>query len=222
MKDFSSLYKDEYFDSRYQNDPKRLTSFLQEKEFIEKYTSATGTICDVGCSTGEFLSAIGWIGVKYGMEVNLSSVEKAKASGIDFTKNILTEKDFFDVVIFRGTIQHLPDPFGYISSAYNALKSGGVIVFLATPNANSLVYKNFNTLPALSPAYNFYIPSDVTLKNVLKNFDFEVMEIQYPYLKSPYAKPVSDHINFIKSLVFKEEPKFAFWKSMMNIVARKV
>ena len=222
MKDFSSLYNLKYFVNRNKNDLKRLVSFYQEKEFIENYTSASGTVCDVGCSTGEFLNAIGWSGNKYVMEINSNAIDKATASGIDFSKNILTEENFFDVVIFRGTIQHLPNPFEYISSAYNALKSGGTIVFLATPNANSLVYKNFNTLPALSPAYNFYIPSDITLKNVLKNFDFEVIEIQYPYIKSPYAKPVSDHINFIHQFIFKEEPKFSFWKSMMNVVARKV
>jgi len=221
MKNFSSLYKDEYFDNRNQNDLQRQVSFFQEKEFIEKYTSLEAIVCDVGCSTGEFLSTIGWKGEKYGMEINATAVEKAIASGINFDKNILTEKNFFNVVIFRGTIQHLPDPFGYISSAYNALKPGGVIFFLATPNANSLVYKIFNTLPALSPKFNFYIPSDITLNNILKNFDFEVIDTQYPYIKSPYAQPIADHINFIKSIIIKLEPRFAFWKNMMNIIARK-
>ena len=222
MKDFSILYKDDYFKTREQNDLKRLASFESEKKMIEKHTSLDGVVCDIGCSTGEFLTAIGWRGKKYGMEVNLNSIEKAIDSGINFNKNILTETDFFDVIIFRGTIQHLPDPFAYISSAFNSLRSGGFIIFLATPNANSLVYKFFNTLPALDPKLNFYIPSDITLKNVLENFDFEVIETQYPYIDSPYANLISDHFNFLKSVLFKKDPKFAFWKSMMNIIARKV
>jgi SAM-dependent methyltransferase len=221
MKKFDNLYDARYFKDRQLNDKRRLLSFEQEKKILEKYTSLTGSVCDIGCSTGEFLSSIGWEGPKYGMEVNSEAIALAEKIGISFEKNILTEKGFFDVIIFRGTIQHIPDPFGYISKCYEALKVGGFIAFLATPNANSLVYKAFNTLPALDPKYNFYIPSDINLSCILKNYDFKLVDITRPYLNSPYSNPVLDHLKFIRSLVFGKKPDFAFWGSMMNIIATK-
>ena len=221
MTNFSHLYDATYFKNRNFNELKRLRSFEQESEFIKKYSDTSGAICDVGCSTGEFLSYIEWGGRKYGLEISDDAVRQAIKLGISFDKNILTEENYFDVVVFRGTIQHLPDPFLYIEKAYASLKKGGHIFFLATPNARSLVYKLFNTLPALNPKYNFYIPSDYSLKNILENFNFQVLEITYPYLKSPYANFIIDHLNFIRCLLFRKPPNFAFWGSMMNIVAEK-
>jgi len=233
MKDFGSRYTDQYFENRLQNDEIRISCFKQEKYFIQKQLATisglpltddielNGIVCDVGCSTGEFLQAVNWSGQKFGMEINANAKLIAQKSGINFEKNILNQTGFFDVVIFRGTIQHLPEPFHYISQAWKALKDGGVIIFLATPNANSIVYKIFNTLPALCPELNFYIPSDISLTNILKNFDFKLLKIDYPYMNSPYANFVPDHINFVKSVILRREPKFPFWKNMMNLIAQK-
>ncbi len=221
MKTFAHLYKDDYFSRRQRNDEKRLRSFLQEKDFMSRHMPLAGAVCDVGCSTGEFLDTIEWNGPRFGMEVNPAAIEVARQSGIHFDKSILTEENFFDAVIFRGTIQHVPDPFLYIGAAHKALKKGGAVVFLATPNANSIVYKLFNTLPALDPILNFYVPSDVTLGDVLRNYEFTVVDIEYPYLGSPYAQPVADHLNFFKTLATRKKPRFAFWRNMMNVIARK-
>lgn len=221
MKDFSNLYDGSYFTNRLNNDLKRVKSFEHEKTFLKKYMSLDGRVCDVGCSTGEFLNTIGWNGYRYGMEISKQAKELAIQKGIAFDKDILTEKDYFDTVIFRGTIQHLPDPFLYIQKAYMSLKKGGHIVFLATPNANSIVYKLWNTLPALNPRYNFYIPSDVTLKDVLESYDFCVLETDKPYLTSPYARPFFDHLKFLSCLVSRKKPTFAFWGNMMNLIAKK-
>lgn len=220
MKDFSNLYTDQYFITRLTNDKKRLKSFEQEAQFIYRYKSS-GVVCDIGCSTGEFLSHIDWQGPRYGMEINEFAEKEAEKSGISFDKNIFTEKDFFDLIIFRGTIQHLPEPFLYVNKSFESLKSGGAVVFLATPNANSIFYKLFNTLPPLAPELNFYIPSDITLSNALRNFGFEIKDIQYPYIDSPYRNLISDHMKFLMRLIFRTNDKFAFYRSMMNLIAVK-
>jgi len=217
----NKMYGDRYFEKRLSNDKKRLASFSQEKEFMLKYVDFHGKICDVGCSTGEFLVNVKWSGEKYGMEINENAILLAKQSGVCFDKNILNVQNFFDVVVFRGTIQHLPDPFGYISMAFESLKPQGHIVFLATPNAQSIVYKFFNTLPALDPALNYYIPSKTSLKDILKISGFSMIEVQTPYLNSPYACPVLDHVKFLANIFNRSKPKYAFWCNMMNIIARK-
>ena len=215
------LYSNDYFKDRKSNNKKRLSSFSYEAIFLKKFFNFDGLVCDVGCSTGEFLHTIGWSGKRYGMEVNLMAIHEAKKKDISFNANILNKKNFFDVIVFRGTIQHLPDPFGYIEKSYSALKKGGYIVFLATPNANSICYKIFNTSPLLYETRNFFIPSDITLSNILKMNNFKNIEIEFPYLNSPYSNLFLDHFNFLRCFFFSKKPSFPFWKNMMNVVARK-
>ncbi len=217
---YRELYPDAYFDTRHQNDPKRVRSIQQEKAFINRHVQS-GRVCDIGCSTGEFLETMAWPGERYGMEISALARSVAEGRGIRFDRSILNEKNFFDLVIFRGTIQHVPFPFLYLHLAYEALRPGGCVVFLATPNANSIYYKLFNTLPMLDAPTNFYIPSDVTLSNSLRNIGFRVVEVEYPYLESPYSAPVSDHLKFIAKCLFRTKVEFAFWKNSMNLIARK-
>lgn len=216
-------YPDNYFQNRQFNDPLRLKSFDQEAIFISKFTSFNKNVCDVGCSTGEFLEHINWNGKRYGMEVNENAINIAKSNGVSFSRNILTEKNFFDVVIFRGTIQHIDQPFFYIEQAYKSLKKDGKIFFLATPNINSICYKLFTDLPMLDSSLNFYLPSDKNLSSILHNYGFANINIEYPYINSPYTNLIYDHLRFLlKLFLLQKKSNFPFWRNMMNIVATKL
>lgn len=218
MANYKSLYNDNYFSERDGNDLKRIKSFLQEKDLLKKHVDFKGKICDVGCSTGEFINVINWEGDRYGMEISDYALNIAKGHEIKFDKDITTEKDYFDLVVFRGTIQHLPEPIKYIQLAYDSLKPGGILAFLATPNSNSIIYKLKNTLPVLVPDLNFYIPSDVTLENIAKNIGFNMLEKQKPYVHSPYRSFFKDHVDFVKMIIIGSKPNFSFWGNMMNIL----
>lgn len=217
----ADLYDENYFVSRTMNDVKRLESFRREGRYISQYSSNSGAILDIGCSTGEFLTTIGWKGMKYGIEISELARGAAIETGIVFDECVVDQRDSFDVVIFRGTIQLLPNPFEYMQIAYDVLKPGGIVVFLATPNANSIVYKMFNTLPALDPRRDYWTPSDITLQSNLRKIGFQVVDVSYPYVDSPYANPVIDHLHFLKLLLLRGNPRFAFWRNMMNVVGRK-
>jgi len=211
---------DEYFISRFSNDPKRIEQFQLDEAYIKRYVKK-GALCDVGCSTGEFVRNINWDGEKYGMEI--SDFAKEKASDIiSFDKNIFTEKDFFDVIIFRGTIQHVDEPFRMIKKSFTSLKSGGHLIFIATPNANSLVYKLKGNLGFLDSKLNYYIPGDKELTNALINFGFEILSIEYPYIETPYCNLLTDHFKFLFNLFTPSFYPHSFWKNMMNIAARKL
>src|SRR3989344_4627542 len=101
--DRPSYYPEEYFKERLGNDPKRAESFKLETKFINKYIDR-GILVDVGCSTGEFLDALKWEGEKYGMEVTDYAINIAKKKGIKFDKDILSCENFFDLIVYRGTI----------------------------------------------------------------------------------------------------------------------
>ena len=215
------LYSDSYFKKRFFNDALRIKSFQEEKYFIKKFTSINKKVCDVGCSTGEFLKSIKWTGSKYGLEINKKAIFEAKKNGIKFDKNILNTSNFFDIVIFRGTIQHLENPFKYLSHAHSSLKKGGLVFFLATPNTNSLHYKLFQDLPALDAKRNFYLPSKSSIINLMKMYNFKFIGSEYPYLNSGYDKPLINFLCFFFKIFGLYKKNIPFPGNMMNLVFKK-
>lgn len=209
-----------YFRNRNLNDELRIKSFELEKQLVKKYKSS-GRLLDVGCSTGEMIDYFDWDGEAYGMEIVDYAIEQAKKRNINFEKNLLNSKDFFDVIIFRGTIQHIDTPYLYIQKALQALKSDGYLIFLATPNANSIYFKIWNTLPFLDmPKVTYLIPHNKWFIQSIENFGFKLVEERYPYISSPYSNLLFDHIKFLIKLIGCNV-KFPFWKNSMELVFKK-
>jgi len=215
------LYEKERFEDEAET-RQREAMYQQEFARLKKYFDVHkgGNVLDIGCGTGDFLALFGTGWKKYGTEIS------------DFTRKIAGEKGiitdfelkdgFFDLIIFRGTIQHIPDPICRIGECYYWLKKGGGLVFLATPNTNSIYYKLFNTLPMLVEKYNFLLPSDKMLKQILSNFGFEIKGFEYPYRNTPYARPARDLFSFfLKLLRIRRNIKFPFYRNMMECYVQK-
>jgi SAM-dependent methyltransferase len=178
----------------------------------------SGSVLDVGCSTGEFLQHVEWSGKKYGIEVNAAASEMAEKSGISMLGTIDELQVKVDTIIFRGVIQHVPDPFEYLHSSYEALAPGGRLIFLATPNSESLVYRLFGNLPALDRQNNYWIPGRRELELYCAREGFLLADSRFPYRNSGYSK-WSDSLSFAKALVTpKGDLDFAFPRNMMDLV----
>jgi hypothetical protein len=167
------------------------------------------------------IEAFEWDGPCYGMEIAKYAKTQARKNGVKFTKDIFNSKNYFDLITYRGTIQHIDTPFLYLKKSHAALKKNGKVAFLATPNSNSIYFKLWNTLPFLDiPTTNYYIPSDRWLINAMENIGFKLIEKRYPYIKSPYSNPLLDHIKFILK-VMGINVKFPFWKNSMDLIFEK-
>ena len=214
-------WPNKYFKNRNLKDSLRIKQFNIDKLILIKFINKK-RVCDIGCSTGEFMKSIGWTKNVYGYEIN-DYARKISSEFISFKKNIFNCTNFFDVVVFRGVIQHISEPFHYIKHAYRSLKKNGVIIFLSTPNANCILYKIKKTLPVLCGEKKriYYIPRDKEMLNVLKNFNFKILKISYPYMNTPYCNLIVDHIKFLLNLFSNKFYPHAFWKSSMDIVAKK-
>lgn len=219
MKEFD----DNYFINRFGCDKKRLRSFESEKKYISSYVDFNKSVLDIGCSTGEFLHYLGWSGQKFGMEINRTAIESAVEKKISFSRDIFSENNFFDTIIFRGTIQHLPDPFGYLMKSINSLKPKGIILLLATPNCESYIFRLTGTLPALDKPRVFYYPQPSCLENFFLNHGCTVLSYRNPYLNCGYDNVIFDVFSFIKCYFNRKKisPKFAWPGNNFDMVIQK-
>ena len=211
------LYESDYFVGR-RDDPRRDEMNRQEVERVRIRTGLEGgVVVDVGCGLGELLERFSpdrWR--RYGIEVSEHAREICAAKGIDFH---LPEGDgWCDLVLLRGSLQHLDRPVETLALAHRWLRPGGWLVVLATPNAGGPVYRLFQELPALDPPRNFVVFSDRVLRQCLLNLGFRDVSFEYPYLGTPYASPVRDHLRFALRLAGLKRP-FAFWRNMMECYA---
>jgi len=220
--------RDRFFGSNYftvyGNDPNRLQMYLAERARIESY-KPSGRILDIGCGIGAFLDvfpADKW--ERYGVDISQYAIDKARERGIyvnDIEHSYKYPPEYFDVVVFRGSLQHLPYPFKTIQECIMLMAPGALMVFLSTPNTNSPYFRRFGTLPILTPNINILQPSDVMMRHALQNLGLEVFEIRFPYLDTPYARPLTDHLYYLLSFIGIRK-KFAFWRTSMEIYAQKI
>lgn len=100
-----ALYDQSYFSDRMSNNWKRLEQFKIDANFVNQHATS-GKLCDVGCGTGEFLKTLNWTGEFFGMEVS-EFAKQISSNFINYERNISNSHSYFDVIIFRGSIQHL-------------------------------------------------------------------------------------------------------------------
>ena len=227
-----TLYGKEYFsEDRYgrgaqqfsEEEQRRQRMYRQELARIQHYVphfAHGGNVLDIGCGTGAFLSLWGTTWQKYGIELSDYASHCARQRGVVTAFD--PRDNFFDVIVFRGTLQHIPDPLYKISECYYWLKPGGAIIFLATPNTHSPVYRLFQNLPMIKEPLNFLLPSDKMLLQILTNFGFKDIYFYYPYRGTPYAQPVKNIIAFaLRLLRIKTKTNFAFFHNVLECYARK-
>lgn len=213
-------YDGRYFTSRQRDENQRAVMRRQELARVFRRTGlAEGTVVDIGCGLGELLDlfpADRWR--KYGTEASEEAQNACRAKGIDF--ELPEGEGWCDLVVLRGSLQHLDRPIETLFAAHRWLRPSGWLVALATPNAGSPVYRLFQELPALDPPRNFVVFSDRVLRQCLVNVGFREPAFEYPYLGSPYARPLRDHLRFVLRL-FGVRTAFAFWRNMMECYAQK-
>ncbi len=213
----SEMYKSNYFDDE-KLKQQREVMYAQELDRLAGHVDlqSGGRILDVGCGPGKFLEKFGSQWEKYGIEVSPWARKQAEDKGV--TTNFDLQDSFFDLIIFRGTWQHLPDPITKVGECYYWLKAGGKIVFLATPNVNSFYYRVF---PRPYTPVNFLVPTDAMLRQVLINFGFKIRAFEYPYLGTPYAKPLKNLFQFGLKLVGLRKAEVPFFGKVMECYAEK-
>lgn len=192
-----------------------------------KIIGTHGRFLDVGCSNGRFLSHLPTTFDKYGIEFSEeAAIDGRERFGLDIKVGQLVdnpfENNFFDMVQFRGVLEHLQDPQRDLEASYSILKNGGWLILSTIPNTGGpcgRIYKQRFKL--VYPREHIYYFSAKTLSRYCKKNGFQVEHIFYPYLGTPYANLVRDLFFFVANfLTGRESPPFP--RSVITIFARKV
>ena len=225
MIDDANLYDRDYFDGYYLKDDKRLKAYKDEYDrtcqaFLKTHKNIGGNVLDVGCGVGGFLHEFDDRWTKYGIEPSDFAANIAKQRGVKILSNIQTvETGSIDLVIYRGTLQHIALPMQSLCQAVRVMKPGAMLAILATPDTDSLIYKLWGNLPPLDAPRNWVLFGNKMLTNILIRHNL-TCEVTHPYWNTPYASPLSDFSKFSYSLLFGWR-KFAFPGNMMEVYAWK-
>jgi SAM-dependent methyltransferase len=108
-----------------------------------KYGPLQGNVLEVGCGLGHLLS---WLTDRYhvfGVDINIYALEEARNNVPQGQFVLLSAEDpgafpeaFFQIVISKHVVEHLPDPERAIAEASRLLAPGGLFL-MATPNLDS-------------------------------------------------------------------------------------
>jgi len=154
-------------------------TFRRTLETIEHYRLPPGRLLDVGAGPGvlvEEAGARGWDAI--GCELSSWAVDAARRPGVDVRMSTLADLDepdgSFDAAALGDVIEHVPEPLQLMRRLHALLKPGGV-VFLATPNVDSLVAKTlrrwwWSVLPG-----HIWLFSRTTLHRLVCDAGFEVV-----------------------------------------------
>lgn len=199
-------------------------------EFINNYIKK-GQVLDVGCGKGDFLSLFEQAGfaadgVEFGKEAAIEANKTHTVFYGEFPKINFSRK--YNLIIFRGVLQYLPEAKSYLNKAIDLLENNGYIFVTAQPNVDSLCFKLFKnkfTQPVSGSDFIGY--SEKILTEFFLYKGLEKVGEKYFYEETPYADVEEDILRVAKAIKYKrlgKEIDFsapAFYGNMMSLVYRK-
>lgn len=194
--------------------------------------SCAPRVLDVGCSRGGFLevfarNGFACSGVEFGAEAAAAAAER-----FDVERGELPELELagpFELVTFRGVIEHVHDPRRYLRCAFELLAPGGVLFVTSTPNRDAYCCELF------AERWNQHEPEGHLFHLAARHLDaFLTVELgatklfeRYLYESTPYADPPRDLARVAEAqalrahgdaIPFDSPP---FWGNMLSAAYRK-
>jgi SAM-dependent methyltransferase len=140
-----------------------------------------GRLLDVGCGRGDlgvWLIRRGWTAV--GVEPSPAACALARTRGVDARPGTLgeveLERESFDAVVFRQSLEHVSDPVADLSRAHDALRADGALI-VSVPNFGCWQRRRFGGdwfhLDLPRHRFHFDVPA---LRGTLARAGFEDIE----------------------------------------------
>jgi 2-polyprenyl-3-methyl-5-hydroxy-6-metoxy-1,4-benzoquinol methylase len=200
-----SLLSQAYSESYYGTGDDKFTAPLIEKildrfraqraELLTSYLPGTGTVLDIGCGNGRFLSFVRGKGnfTVYGVEMEGRSAQRAsRMSSIHFIPGPLSEHHFpaksLDAITLFHVFEHLTEPVQMLDIISQIIKNNGILV-ISLPNIDSFQSKLFKgNWFHLDPPRHLFFFTPTNLEKILNQREFELLkEIHFSIEYNPFG-----------------------------------
>ena len=193
-----------------------------------------GRLLDVGSGPGFFLDLLGphWQGEGLDPSSFASRYARRKL-GIKVEKGKFETGKYapatFAAVTMLQVLDHLPDPLQSLREVHRLLVPGGVLMLSSVVNIDSYCARMFGAGYRLLAPNHLYYFSPRTLRRILRMAGFEVREVRYPYLRTPYCnlrelgKLVRGTLRVLCQREGNRQPVLSppFYGNMMDAIAAK-
>ena len=205
------------FEKAYQLVKKR--AIKQKVQLINYWHSGSGSVLDIGCGTGDFLSEAKkkqWKAV--GMEPNLKAKISSKQKGICLVETYQElEDNYFDVITMWHVLEHVSDLELQIKELKRLLKPNGTII-IAVPNFKSYDASYYGKFwAAYDVPRHLWHFSKTAMEKLFALQNLKLKEVKPMWFDSFYVSLLSE-----KYKTGKMNPIAAFWIGLQsNLKARK-
>lgn len=190
-------YEQAYWGTITDPDGKTRDRLLEREYYLENYKEELdhinslepGTILDIGCGLGHFLSGLneGW--EKHGLEVSSFAAKHAEEYGTihvgDLGSSNYSEEQFSAVTMFH-VIEHIDDPVAVLLQLKNILKTGGELV-IATPDFDSGCARHFGeNYRLLHDDTHISLFTNDSMHRFLRDHGFVIESVEYPFFETRY------------------------------------
>lgn len=152
------------------------------KAYIETQRPQGARVLDIGCYTGEFLSALPHKYQKFGIEKCVTAIRQCEESGIRIVCNDLYAVDLvqekFDIVTAIDVIEHTANPSQFLQCMFTVLSDDGIGV-ITTGDADNRIWRKMKSdFWYCSPAEHISFISERWLKSNASVNDFRIANFE--------------------------------------------
>lgn len=194
----------------------RTFSLNRKVKLINSFSSENKTLLDIGCGTGDFLSASknkGWTGFGIEPDAKARSIGNKKTGNNIFDVDQLLKFDAssFDVITLWHVLEHLPNLEEQIYLFKKLLKPNGTLI-VAVPNHKSFdahYYKEH--WAAYDVPRHLWHFDKTSISKLFKEINMQVVKMQPMYFDAFYVSLLSEKIKHGKMDYFK-----GFWIGLLS------
>jgi 2-polyprenyl-3-methyl-5-hydroxy-6-metoxy-1,4-benzoquinol methylase len=168
-------------------------------ELIAGMNKVEINLLEIGCSSGTFLSKLKhFIGKQFpdrkvflaGIDIDANAIQSKVDKDLELTASnaeayVKSAAGRYDIILHFELIEHLADPYTFMTSLYSLLKTDGVM-FFSTPNADGLEmlasgYNDFRLLAhSIFPPMHLNAFSVSNIGHFAMRSGFKVVEVTTP------------------------------------------